>query len=170
MQPSPFRSYSLKVHRNRSYTEPRSNVDNVTSKSYICIAKSAPKHALLLRCVGCGCHLRLPAAHVKKYTYMFMSNTQQQQNATNFRHENAFAGRVCCVCRKCNGFVVAGWDVVCTIKMSYPKTDGAVAVDVKRFEHIVCIKAGICECGSRGDFANERENGVALFIRFIAFQ
>lgn len=33
MQPSPFTSYSLKVHRRRSYTEPRSNVDNVISRS-----------------------------------------------------------------------------------------------------------------------------------------
>lgn len=34
MQPSPFTSYNLNVHRSRSYTEPLSSVDNVTSKSY----------------------------------------------------------------------------------------------------------------------------------------
>lgn len=38
MHPSPFKSYSLNVHFNRSYTEPRSNVDSVTMWSRKLIA------------------------------------------------------------------------------------------------------------------------------------
>lgn len=38
MQPSPFKSYSLNVHFNLSYTEPRSNVESVTMWSRKLIA------------------------------------------------------------------------------------------------------------------------------------
>lgn len=48
MQPSPFMSYNLNVHRKRSYTEPRNNVDNVTSKSCLKAKKKKSVFTLIL--------------------------------------------------------------------------------------------------------------------------